>query len=129
MRIRIIGLWILSGLLSSCVFVPKEVKRYDANCEVSYRQYELEYNPEFMSVGQCSGPGCLESLLVGLGFTTVISGTAVLVGNTLHWLEKEGRCILLKDDDLNLSNEKDQQEPEKHCVSEEILDRAPTENK
>ena len=46
-------------------------------------------------VGSCTGDACAY-FLVGIGAvvatTAVVSGSVVVVGNTVYWLEKRGKC-------------------------------------
>lgn len=46
----------------------------------------------------CANADCAGVLLVGgvvSAASAVISGSIVLVGNTVYWLEKRGRCVAL----------------------------------
>ncbi len=46
--------------------------------------------------GHCANEGCV-SLLVFLGAVTaasaVVSGSIVVAGNAVYWLEKRGQCV------------------------------------
>ena len=78
--------------LTGCIAYPKKVAVYDAECRVTRQQLTLEY--EYLS-GNCPAgdeKACL-AIIVGTGaVSTVISGSIVIVGNTLSWLERQGRC-------------------------------------
>jgi hypothetical protein len=88
----------LSLLASGCVFYPKTVESYDPVCEIRTRQMLLK--SEVIIDGICAGStqqqaaaGCL---VVALGMTAgsaVVSGSIVVAGNTVYWLEKRGKCI------------------------------------
>lgn len=93
LRLALIG---LSLLASGCVFYPKTVESYDPVCEIRTRQMLLK--SEVIIDGICSGSqqaasGCL---VVALGMTAgsaVVSGSIVVAGNTVYWLEKRGKCV------------------------------------
>jgi hypothetical protein len=86
----------LSLLASGCVFYPKTVESYDPVCELRTRQMQLK--SEVMH-GTCGGStqseavGCL-ALAAGItAGSAVVSGSIVVAGNTVYWLEKRGKCI------------------------------------
>lgn len=70
----------------------------------------------------CHDQNCLALAVVYTATTGVVSGSIVLVGNAVHWLEKVGKCddsflnqqifnhnqpLLDQDGELVLKNEKD----------------------
>lgn len=81
-------------LLQACVMVPRTNYSYDAECRVVARQMTLE-PVQVAGIAGCSNSGCAH-LLVLAGATaaasTVVSGSIVIVGNIVYWLEKQGRC-------------------------------------
>lgn len=85
-------------LMSGCYVVkPLTVAAYDDDCEIGYRKMALTVEHEsLLSAGSCNdGPSCGELALVGLLVTpasALVSGSIVLVGNTVYWMEKRGRC-------------------------------------
>ncbi|MDH4190049.1 MAG: hypothetical protein OEW21_07590 [Betaproteobacteria bacterium] len=97
-RIRSAVVVLLSFALSACVVYPKKVEYYDSDCRIDARRLELETGVLISDV--CSGGGgsevegaCLAALLaVGAG-SAIVSGSIVVVGNTVYWLEKKGRCL------------------------------------
>ena len=101
---RIIILILFNLLFVGC-FVPKPVQEKGQQCELATKKLTLEY-PEgeigltldaIMSTGLvgCHTPECL---LVPLGILAVpvgsfiVSGSIVVLGNTIHWIERQGRC-------------------------------------
>lgn len=83
-------------LLSGCAFSPKvsEEQPLYASCPTITKQLTLELEPYD---GRICGSGfsieeCLMGVVLLPTVTFVVSGSAVLVGNTLHWLEYETRC-------------------------------------
>ena len=85
------------------VFVPETHVYHDAKCDVTYRKMTL--TTAEMSLLQvpggahCGGSweGCAVLLAAELGKTpisAVVSGSIVVIGNTIYWAEKTGRCLL-----------------------------------
>ena len=89
--------WLAAGavlLLQACVMVPRTVERYDAECRTQARHMVLDA-VQVGSIGSCSNQGCAAIATVA-GITAaasaVVSGSIVVVGNVVYWLEKQGRC-------------------------------------
>jgi len=88
---------VIFGILSSCVFVPEENKnqQYADNCNMFTKQLTLSAHE---IKGQlCDSSDTAEACLMVYGVilpvgSFVISGSIVLIGNTLHWLEYQGPC-------------------------------------
>lgn len=82
------------GLLGGCVFVPRTVQVYDADCQITAREMVLDVQ-QIGSFGHCSNEGCAAAL-VALGavasVSAVISGSVVIVGNVVYWFEKRSLC-------------------------------------
>lgn len=93
--------------LSACVYLPKPVESEYAECKLATKKYVLEQDPVFTNnlqdlagnfMDNCVPGMCGAPLVVGLGYLTipstsyVVSGSVVLLGNTLHWLEAMGKC-------------------------------------
>lgn len=93
MRYLLIALTVAA--LSACVFVPRTTEVYDAGCRIQSKQMTLE-PVQIAHLGQCVGSGC-GALLVVAGATAaasaVVSGSIVIAGNVVYWLEKQGRCV------------------------------------
>ena len=85
-------------LLVSCTVVPvkKAHSHRDAMCGVSTHEYDLKMVEAGQISASCNSAECI--LSIGLaaaawtGVTAIISGSIVLVGNTVHWLEQQGPC-------------------------------------
>jgi len=75
--------------VSGCFYVPKIVENKNENCDLITKKMTIENRGEFPQ-------GCNdECLLIALGVTStsyIVSGTITVVGNTIHWIEKQGRC-------------------------------------
>jgi hypothetical protein len=87
----------LSLLLSGCFYYPRTVEYYDAGCEIHARRMVLESQ---VMAEMCSGAtgheaavGCLVVLAGVTAASAAVSGSIVVVGNTVYWFEKRGRCI------------------------------------
>jgi hypothetical protein len=94
--------WYLSTCilyLSGCAFFPEKMaeEATQNSCRISTPEWKLTF-AEINDVTVCQGSGkdaayCL--LAIGLVIPAgsfVVSGSIVVVGNTLHWLEYQGRC-------------------------------------
>jgi len=82
-------------LLQGCVYVPRTTAVYDADCQITSRQMDLQ-PVQIAAIAGCSNEGCA-ALLVAAGATAaasaVISGSIVVAGNVVYWFEKQGRCV------------------------------------
>lgn len=93
-------------LLSSCAVVPKfSEEKSHSNCDLIIKEMELDVAGDpgqcFKGVSDIRGiPFCLGIASIIMGTTAVIAGSVVLTNNTLHWLEKQGKC---NDSLLNMS--------------------------
>jgi len=84
--------------LISCTFYPKVVHDADNDrCKLSSNKLTLEVSVPrggFHCNG-ASGDGAAICLAVAGIYsitTAVVSGSIVLIGNTAHWIEKQGKC-------------------------------------
>ena len=75
--------------VSGCFYVPKIEENKNENCDLITKKMTIEISGEFPQ-------GCNdECLLIALGVAStsyIVSGTITVVGNTIHWIEKQGRC-------------------------------------
>ena len=90
--------FVLPLAISACVFVPQETRYHDTDCNIEARRLELK--PVILDNLDCgNGEGseyCIVALLaVGAG-SAVVSGTIVVVGNTVYWLDEKSRCAAKK---------------------------------
>lgn len=87
----------LSLLASGCVFYPKTVEYYDPVCEIRARQMQLKSEViDGMCAASTHQEAAVGCLAVALGVTAgsaVVSGSIVVAGNTMYWLEKRGKCV------------------------------------
>ena len=96
---KLLFLQLLVLVLTACIFLPEE-RNNDAaedDCHMNMPQWTLR-SEDLRDLTMCQGSGqgavnCL--LMIGIVVpvgTFVVSGSLVVVGNTLHWLEYQGRC-------------------------------------
>lgn len=90
-------------LLQGCVFLPQASRSPEyADCDLVTRELDLAYveggslfSDVFRQHHGCVNEACL-AVLVALAAipagSFVISGSIVIVGNTVHWFEAQGRC-------------------------------------
>ena len=79
--------------LKSCIVYPKFAPKHEEpNCRLISRSLRLD--SALLQGGSCGSDlqTCLLGIILIGGASTLVSGSVVLVGNTLHWLERKGRC-------------------------------------
>jgi hypothetical protein len=89
-----VGIALGVASLCGCVFYPARVAYYDEQCQV--RSHKLRLEAEVISnLNDCDGEkaeACLVVIAAIGSVTAVVSGSIVIVGNTLYWLERRGAC-------------------------------------
>ena len=88
----------LSFLISACTFLPaiSDTQEYSADCEMLTR--ELTLSKEFIDFHRGCGTNaeaaaCFLAVAIGVPAASfIVSGSVVLAGNTIHWLEYQGTC-------------------------------------
>ena len=82
-------------LLSACVALPVIDYSRPIPCAMVTRELMLTV-VEMRDAYRCQrADDCLAALALGSALfmaSTVVSGSVVIVGNTLHWMESNGRC-------------------------------------
>jgi len=85
-------------LLAGCVFVPRTSTHYNPDCEIDEHHMTLE-SYQVATIAGCANEGCV-ALLVTAGVisaaSAVVSGSMVVTGNVVYWLEKKGGCLSQK---------------------------------
>lgn len=92
-------------ILASCCgcFVPKPRDNDPNACKLVTKQYTLDFSAEeggkiiAASARFCYDPTCILAapLITATVVSTcsfIVSGSIVVVGNTIHWIEGQGRC-------------------------------------
>jgi hypothetical protein len=89
---------IVTILLAGCIFLPQTATHYNAECDIDERKMTLEAQ-QVASLVNCANDGCV-AILVAAGVvsaaTAVVSGSVVVVGNVVYWLEEKGQCWRVK---------------------------------
>lgn len=90
-------------LLSGCVFYPRTTDHYDWDCDIHSRRLVLD---SAYILEQCAedphgrydsdGTVCLTGLLTVSASSAIVSGSIVVVGNTVFWLEERAACAARK---------------------------------
>ncbi|WP_299009029.1 hypothetical protein [uncultured Shewanella sp.] len=100
MFVRIVFILLFTQLLSACVFLPKVSSNQYQNgeCHTVTKKLVLEEKIK-MKYSLCRAEDithtpmfCLVLSGIVASTTAVASGSVVLAGNTLHWLEYQARC-------------------------------------
>ena len=101
----IILLTISSFVVGSCLIIPKQQNTSKEDCKLVTKSWTLEVH-ELGKQNECKGCGdfirgivecgssedCIKLIAtVSVGWT-VVSTSVVVLGNTVHWIEKQGRC-------------------------------------
>jgi hypothetical protein len=81
--------------LAGCVYLPETTVRYNEKCQAYERRMTLEAHQVGAFRG-CHDEGCV-AILVFAGVvsaaTAVVSGSVVVAGNVVFWLERQGQCL------------------------------------
>ena len=89
-----VGIVLCVAGLAGCVFYPERVAYYDEDCGV--RSHRLRLEAEVIgNLNDCDGEKAQACLVVIAGIASVsavVSGSIVIVGNTIYWLERQGAC-------------------------------------
>jgi hypothetical protein len=83
------------ALLAACVYLPETRTVYNAECGIFERRVSLEAH-QVASIMGCRGEACVAALAVAgivSATTAVVSGSVVVVGKVVYWLEKQGQCL------------------------------------
>ncbi len=88
------------SLLSACVVKPKTVASYNDKCMVSTQKVVLTAEQmQIFDISNCITGSCKAEVAQAAVFsivttttTAIVSGSIALVGNTLYWMESQGKC-------------------------------------
>ena len=81
---------ILTLNLAACLFVPETKTIKNNDCQLVTKKWSLEFKKADIS-GRVDGEILVAIGAVAVG-SLVVSGSVVVVGNTIHWLEQQGFC-------------------------------------
>src|SRR5436190_21371805 len=97
MRVRWQACFLTVILLTGCVASTRAVQETGA-CEYQSKTLVLDVQPLPMPYGCHGHQAVCAAYLIGAGAvgvaTTIVSGSIVLVGNTVYWLERQAGCLL-----------------------------------
>lgn len=88
-------LHVFFALLAGCVYLPNTTATYDEQCQTFKRHMRLEVQQVGTLMG-CQGDACVAALVTFgavTAATAIVSGSIVIVGNVVYWLEEQGRCL------------------------------------
>ena len=104
---RYVSLLLIMLLMQSCIVLPKTVPKEDQECLLVTKSMTIDYytSPDMIDeavdemvhalASDCHEPECLllfaPIIAISAG-SLVVSGSIVAAGNTIHWIEKQGRC-------------------------------------
>lgn len=83
------------ALLSGCIYAPKEVTYLDEGCDIEYKKMELDAQ-QLVKMEECKDEDCALIMLAGVFLSpasAIVSGSIVVVNNSIHWMEKSGDCV------------------------------------
>ena len=88
------------GSLSACLVKPKTVASYNDKCMVSTQKVVLTaeqiqaFNAENCITSSCKAElvGAVATSVITTTTSAIVSGSIALVGNTLYWMESQGKC-------------------------------------
>ena len=97
---------LISVAIGSCLVIPKTENSSDQKCMLVTKSWTFEVHElgkrnncdakcgDFVKgVVECSkGEDCIKMIAVVSVGWTVVTASVVGVGNTVHWIEKQGRC-------------------------------------
>jgi hypothetical protein len=105
--IKYVPFLLIIFLVQSCIVLPKTVPEEDHDCLLVTKSMTIDFktSPEMIDeavdemvqalASDCHEPECLLVLApivaISVG-SLVVSGSIVVTGNTIHWMEKQGRC-------------------------------------
>lgn len=81
-------------LLAGCIYVPRTSTYYNEACGYEERRMTLELQ-QVAAFSGCRNEGCVELLALSGAVTAVsavVSGSVVVVGKAVYWLEKVEHC-------------------------------------
>ncbi|MGH8517765.1 MAG: hypothetical protein ACREUE_09925 [Panacagrimonas sp.] len=83
-------------LLQGCVYLPETRTWYDEQCQIYSKHMTLRAH-QVGAIGNCVNRDCVGVLAIfGVvsAASAVVSGSIVVVGNTVYWLEQKGKCLI-----------------------------------
>jgi hypothetical protein len=128
-----LALILLSTTLCACIVVPNKVTSYDSKCMVATQKIELtvEQVETFHDLDMglhCISYDCKTELLgiiASSAFVTttsaIVSGSIALIGNTLYWVESQGKCPNINQQEKQTPNTPQEKTNDEYLIKEEII--------
>jgi hypothetical protein len=91
-----LALALIASCLCSCVVLPKKTSSLDSLCNIRTPRWTLDVrqaDPDDCADSEADAMQCLMSYGVVLpALSTLVSGSIVILGNSVHWMEYQGSC-------------------------------------
>jgi hypothetical protein len=81
--------------LCGCIMTPKKTTYYDYQCGETRVKLELNKEQKQLALGCNGGHTCLTQvvfLFAAGAVVSIVSGSIVLIGNSINWVEKKVTC-------------------------------------
>ena len=103
MSLKHVPAMLASLWLAGCIYQPKVDHYYEADCEIELRKMTMSLHQRqelLYGQGVCSdNQGCLTivavkliAAAVALPASAIVSGSIVVVGNSIFWMQERGEC-------------------------------------
>ncbi len=120
---------LLSSTACACVVVPKKVASYDEKCMVSTQKVELTTEQiQIFEAITCNNNDCKTQFVGAIASSAlvtttsaIVSGSIALVGNTLYWLESQGECPNMNQQNEDSPKPQQENKDETYLIKEEII--------
>ncbi len=76
--------------MPGCIAYPTKIEYYDYECNIQSRKLVL--TADAVNIGCQHTADCMALLGASAG-SAIVSGSIVVAGNTVYWLEKRGKCV------------------------------------
>lgn len=120
---------LLGCTIAGCVVTPKKVASFDTKCMAYTNKIELTVEQiGLLDEVDCLAKSCraevaaaLISSTIATTASTIASGSVALIGNTLYWVESQGKCANPNSSDQAAPERKPVEIDEKYLLQEEII--------
>jgi hypothetical protein len=80
--------------LQACVYLPSTIEFYDPECQIVAKHMMLQ-EVQVAAVASCQNQSCVAMILAigaATAATVIVSGSIVVAGNIVYWLERQPTC-------------------------------------
>jgi hypothetical protein len=91
---QIASLLLVPVLLGGCIYLPKTTEAYSAECNTNIKHMTLT-SEQVGAFVVCNHEACAALLLLAgvvSATSAVVSGSIVVIGKAVYWLEKQINC-------------------------------------